>query len=306
MLSGLCVLDFTTRLPGPLGASLLARRGARVIKIEDIQYQDPFVRESLSSHDHSFAQWYQALNQDKEVVRLDFESTQIKELLAPYFAQAQAVIAPANERLQKIIAAFNPQVVLTLKASEDPTAAQTLHDLNVLALKKILRLHALQSESAVIAPPFVPIAGVCFASSLALDLMSALWQSREHAKTIHISSTLEKAVDEQLMTLYSDKLQAQGSTRFLHNGAYPCYNIYRTSDGHAVAFAAIESHLWERFCQIFNCQIKASDRFTDSGHNPKLIEQMRMIFGTLTLKEVEAKLASHSDGHNLCITPFEI
>ena len=306
MLSGLCVLDFTTRLPGPLGASLLAKRGARVIKIEDTHYQDPFVREGLAAHDHSFAQWYEALNKDKEIVRIDFKATEVKELLAPYFAQAQAVIVPANERIQQLVNLFNPQVVLTLKASEDLSAAHTLHDLNVLALKKILRLHALQSASAVIAPPFVPIAGICFGSSLALDLMSALWQAREHGKTVHIHSTLEKAVDEQLMTLYSEKLRGQGTTRFLHNGAYPCYNIYRTSDGHAVAFAAIESHLWERFCQIFNCPIKPSDRFTDSDHNPKLIEQMRMIFGSLTLKEIESKLATHKDGHNLCITPFEL
>lgn len=306
MLSGLVILDFTTRLPGPLAASLLARRGARVIKIEDENYQDPFIKHEQLASDPSFAAWYESLNAKKEIVRFDFKGPKVVDKLRPYFDMASAVLAPESAIVKKLVSAFRPKVLVTLTASHGEKEVSTLHDLNVLALKKILRLHALQSAGEVIAPPFLPLAGICFGNALALDLVSALLRWQIDQRPVTITSSLEKAVDEQLLVFYPPSLQSSESQSFLHNGAYPCYNIYRTKDQHAVAFAPIENHLWERFCQIFKCTIPTGQRFTDGNRDPKLKEQLRDIFGKLTLSEVTEILARESDGHNLCITPFEL
>ena len=42
ILEGLKVLDFSHRLPGPLGCNLLGELGAKVIKVEDSVFKDAF------------------------------------------------------------------------------------------------------------------------------------------------------------------------------------------------------------------------------------------------------------------------
>lgn len=301
MLEGITVLDFSTRLPGPLGASLLAARGARVIKVEDINRPDPFVCD-----DPLFSTWYQTLNEKKELVRLDFDGPNIHSELLTLFKGAQAVIAPDKKSLEALITPLAPMVWLTLSASRSGGKARTLHDLNILALKKILSLHARLSQEPVIAPPFLPVAGIAFGSSLAISLLSALVAAMKSSTCVRVSCSLEQAVEEQLHLLYPESLEQSGASHFLHNGNYPCYNIYRTKDKHAVAFAAIESRLWIRFCQIFNCPIEADKRMTARSQDPTLIASVANIFKELTLSELKSILAHEPDGEDLCITPFEL
>ena len=88
-LSGLLVLDFSTLLPGPLAALMLAEAGAEVIKIERPGGEDMrrFVPR-LGDESAPFA----LLNRGKQVLTLDLKSEAEREKLKPLIARADILI----------------------------------------------------------------------------------------------------------------------------------------------------------------------------------------------------------------------
>jgi len=88
-LSGLLVLDFTTLLPGPLAALMLAEAGAEVIKIErpggeDMRRFPPVV----DGESAVFAM----LNRGKQVLTLDLKNAAEREKLIPLLQRADILI----------------------------------------------------------------------------------------------------------------------------------------------------------------------------------------------------------------------
>lgn len=301
MLEGLTLIDCTSRLPGPLAAALLLKKGARVIKVESRSHPDPF-----NCEDPLFSAWYREINQGKEIQVIDTTQTGGLKSFQSLLSQAHVVLAGPKGALWDEVIKSEIPVKVILKATRPESEIKLLHDLNILAMKGVLTLHARTSSERVIAPPFLPVGGIAFASALALDIACALyrWQQTGKHQTVH--TTLEEAVEELLATLCPRELTSGERTHFLHNGSYPCYNIYRTKDAHAVAFAPIESKLWVRFCELFNCSIPSAKRMTSYEEDPTLIENVASLFAKLTFDEVKARLDAATDGKDLCITPFKL
>ena len=65
-LEGFTFLDFSHRLPGPLGGNILGLLGAKVIKVEDQTFRDPFIKGLFKDMDESFPAWYETLNEYKD------------------------------------------------------------------------------------------------------------------------------------------------------------------------------------------------------------------------------------------------
>ena len=61
-LSGKTILDLSHRLPGPMAGKLLGDLGARVIKVEDKKFKDPFIYGLFAEMDNSFPIWYENIN----------------------------------------------------------------------------------------------------------------------------------------------------------------------------------------------------------------------------------------------------
>src|SRR5690348_6041593 len=100
MLKGIRILDLTHRLPGPLAGKILADMGADVIKIEDEKHKDPFLSGMFSDFDQSFENWYEELNRKKKIVRLDFKSGEMKNVIAHYLKDAYAVMLSLSPKLK--------------------------------------------------------------------------------------------------------------------------------------------------------------------------------------------------------------
>src|SRR6187402_3594039 len=88
-LSGLLVLDFSTLLPGPLAALMLAEAGAKVIKIErpggeDMRRFPPVVDGDSAA--------FAMLNRGKQVLTLDLKKEADREQLVPLIARADILI----------------------------------------------------------------------------------------------------------------------------------------------------------------------------------------------------------------------
>jgi crotonobetainyl-CoA:carnitine CoA-transferase CaiB-like acyl-CoA transferase len=88
-LSGIVVLDFTTLLPGPLAALMLAEAGAEVIKIEQPGGDEMRAYPPRLGRDSAL---FALLNRGKSVLTLDLKSPDGHARLAPLLARADVLI----------------------------------------------------------------------------------------------------------------------------------------------------------------------------------------------------------------------
>lgn len=304
-LTGITIIDFSFRLPGPFCGKILSDLGASVIKIEDHIYKDPFLADDFSKFDPSFVSWYEELNSEKKVLRFDFNSKDDQKKILEIVHSADAIIMglpPAlKQKLQLTEKELNlerPFVVIELHASKKEK--KSLHDLNALALSGLLSLY-IESQGdfnkKIINPPFLPIAGIMFGHKAATDLLANLISAQKNNKTVFSKTYLDEVTNELLGIFWTEKDRTTLRTSFLHNGHYPCYSIYQTKDLRYIALAAVEEKFWNIFCEVFN--IKTSlDRFYNQ--DDQLFEIVSEAISSQTLEEIEAKTANL----NLCLTPI--
>ena len=69
-------------------------------------------------------------------------------------------------------------------------------------------------------------------------------------------------------SIHAGELWASGHVpdpgRMLLNGRYPCYNVYRCSDGRFLSVGAVEQKFWENFCSAVQ-RPDLADRRTDEA-----------------------------------------
>ncbi len=266
-LAGTTVLDFSHRLPGPLAGHLLSCLGAKVIKVEDHIFKDPFIQDN-GPFDQSFYHWYKELNQNKELIRLDFSHPE-KRVLDQLLEQADAIIMGPPEKKRMILGLDRSNLELKKRpmAIIEPIAGggrSVLHDLNALALAEILPLY-IQNAPLDLRPPFLPWAGIIFGHRLALELLANLIKAKDKNGPIFQEVALLDAVKEAMTPFWPEQLRKNKQTRFLHNGLYPCYQIYKTSDGGHLALACVEEKFWLSFIDCFQLRMTGQDRFDTSG-----------------------------------------
>jgi len=264
-LTGMTIIDLSHRLPGPLCGKILMDLGATVIKIEDHLFQDPFLSGLFAQFDSSFVSWYENLNAGKKILRFDFNSNEDQKIIHDLVISADAVIMglsiKTREKLKLTdsdLSLEKPFVAIELLASANEK--KSMHDLNALAMTGLLSLFVAGKTEKIIDPPFLPIAGISFGHKAATDLLASYIQSTKTNKTQFIKTYLDQVTQELLGIFWPEKNRAEGRTKFLHNGVYPCYSLYQTKDLKYVALAAVEEKFWNRFCEVFKI-LNPPDRF---------------------------------------------
>jgi crotonobetainyl-CoA:carnitine CoA-transferase CaiB-like acyl-CoA transferase len=283
-------IDLTHRLPGPLAGKILCDLGYEVIKIEDEKHKDPFLSGQFSEFDDSFEDWYKELNQQKKLVRLDFKSPQIKENIADFLKDADGLLLSLSPKLKEALgvddaslqALNRPFAAVELEASQSHHKA--MHDLNALALSGFLSLHIAQTQEPIVAPPFLPVAGIAFGQQVATQVLANLLQAKEESRVVKSTSYLYDSSEAIFHPLWSKNLQAQKKSKFLHNGAYPCYSLYRLKDGNYVAMAAVEDKFWQDCIEIFKIPLPLEKRFDT---NRSSFEKVADTFAKLDTSEIE-------------------
>lgn len=304
LLKGMLVLDFSHRLPGPLGAHLLAKMGAEVVKVEDKSFKDPFVKGLFEQMDAScFDDWYQQLNKEKEVIRLDFSAPETVDKISSLVAKADGMIMSLPAKLQRefgltsqqLAERQKPMAVIELAASRSGPSA--LHDVNALARAGLLSLYLAGKKERWIDPPFLPLAGISFGQQIARDFIACVYQAKNQNSVVQTTSYLMDSVVHSLSPFYSKELQQGARKKFLHNGAFPCYSIYPTKDGHFVALAAVEPKFWQNFQSLFHVELDLTDRF---DRNEESFQKVADVISNLDLSEIEARIKDQE----LCLTPI--
>jgi crotonobetainyl-CoA:carnitine CoA-transferase CaiB-like acyl-CoA transferase len=90
--------------------------------------------------------------------------------------------------------------------------------------------------------------------------MATTFQQKGREEPIQNWCYLQDAVDQVQQAYFPPSIQDRSPATFLHNGRFPCYNLYRTSDGGYLAMAAVEPKFWARFRELAGLLELADER----------------------------------------------
>jgi len=279
-LDGLTILDFSSRLPGPLAGHLLAQMGAQVFKIETASHPDPFKVLKMGNGDVAFQSWYSNMHVNMDHLSVSYENQgQLQRLCK----KAHMVIMGWPTKIQeKYKVRFEDISQLSqwgsyVEITGSHHGNRPLHDLNVMAEQGLLSLHIKQwqkrSKTKRVAPPFLPIAGVTFASQISQRILADTVKALKDQLWVKDSVNLEDSLINTWNPLYAPDLRGIQES-FLHSGRYPCYNIYplKNHRGH-LAIACIEEKYWLEFVTAFELELSPSQRFNDEDENTFIMIQ---------------------------------
>ena len=302
LLEGTVILDLSHRLPGPLAGKVLADLGAEVIKIEDHIFKDPFIEGLFAQMDPSFPHWYEELNQQKNIVRIDFKSEASKAEIAKYLERADGIIMGLPPKVRDFLGIDQASIekrgkpLCHIELFSKRNLTRGMHDLNALADTGLLKLYVEGHQEEILDPPFLPIAGITFGHKAATDLLAGLLKARTEQKPVFIESFLYEASEEILGPFWPKACRKNGDTRFLHNGRYPCYSLYRLKDGNYAAIAAVEEKFWLRFCESLGLNIASDLRFHFADQS--IFEQVAKAMAQLD----SAQIAKLIEANDMCLS----
>jgi len=273
-LTGLTVLDFSTLLPGPLAALMLAEAGAEVIKIERPGGEDMARFPPIVGGESAV---YAMLNRGKQILTLDLKNEADRAKLKPLIARADIVIEQFRPGVMARLGlgyddmrAINPKIIycaISGYGQSGPRAGEAGHDINYIGATGLLDLQPGAVEAPVLPPALIAdIAGGTFPAVINILLaLRARDQSGEGA-------FLDIAMTDAMFTFgwYALALGVAGG-RFPKAGELPLvgssprYQLYATRDRKLVACGALEQKFWEAFCAA----IGLAPEFIDDRRDPK-------------------------------------
>ncbi|MFA5298005.1 MAG: CaiB/BaiF CoA-transferase family protein [Lutibacter sp.] len=307
-LEGICILDFTRLLPGPLGTNLLSEMGAEVIKIESPKRLD-YTRFYHPKIDENSVLFH-LLNHNKESLIIDYESKEGKELIKEKIKNAAILIeqfrpgAMASfgfsfEEVKKI----NPKIVyisITGYGQTGDLKDKAGHDLNFLALSGLLDLNRDEQGKPVI--PGFQIADIAGGSYMLLSACtSGLLAQQRHQQAQYIDLSILHA-SIPMGAIAHGMLQGDVSYKDtpILSGLLVNYNVYECKDGKWTALAALELKFWNSFCEMIQKpDWKVSD-VTELVQGVFDKEKLEMLFKEKTRDEwiFQAK------EYDICLSPI--
>lgn len=273
-LSELLVLDFTTLLPGPLAALMLAEAGAEVIKIErpggeDMRRFPPLV----DGESAVFA----LLNRGKQVLTLDLKSEADRARLMPLLARADILIEQFRPGVMarlgfgyEDVRAYNPKLIycsISGYGQGGPRAQEAGHDINYIGNTGLLDLQPGPMETPVVPPVLAAdIAGGSFPA--VINILLAL-RTRDRTGE---GCRIDIAMTDAMFTFAWYALALGTATGCFPKpgelplvGGSPRYRLYPTKDGKLVACGALEQKFW----LAFTAAIGLPDEFIDDKRDPQ-------------------------------------
>jgi crotonobetainyl-CoA:carnitine CoA-transferase CaiB-like acyl-CoA transferase len=273
-LAGLLVLDFSTLLPGPLAALMLAEAGAEVIKIERPGGED--MRRFPPTVDGESAA-FAMLNRGKQVLTLDLKGAGDREKLKPLIARADILIEQFRPGVMTRLGlgyddvrTLNPKLIycsISGYGQSGPRAEEAGHDINYIGNTGLLDLQPGPIERPVMPPLLAAdIGGGSFPSVINILLALRARDQSGHGSHIDIAMT-----DTMFTFAWYALALGQASGRFPKSGEMsfvggsPRYQLYPTRDGRIVACGALEQKFWLAFTAL----IGLAPELVDDRCDPK-------------------------------------
>jgi crotonobetainyl-CoA:carnitine CoA-transferase CaiB-like acyl-CoA transferase len=263
-LDGLCVLDLTRLLPGPVATLRLVELGADVLKIEPPGEGDYARSMLLSDSDRASgtpSAFYRQVNRGKRFLTLDLKTAEGRAQLIDLARKADVLVESFRPSVMArlgvgydVLREANPELVycaITGFGSDGPFTDLPGHDLNYIAYAGVLDQLA-ASDGTPIVPNFQIADLLGGALAAVTQILAALWPVARGGEGRCLNVSMTHAVHaHNVMAHIALDNSADATTRAgagLLNGGVPCYNVYRTRDDRFVAVGALELKFWETLC----------------------------------------------------------
>jgi len=296
-LHGRLILDCSALLPGPFIGKLLAKNGARVIKIENPHRPD-------GAKAMAGGAFYADLNEEKEILTLDLTVNADRKRFHELVRQAHGLIEgfrpAAKKKLgldESTLHAVNPKLCIASLVGypeDGPWRDRAGHDLNFSAVTGAASLfHEM---------PALPLADLFSAYEGAFQLTAAMDAASRGAPgrrlVISMSETMT-VVQSCLIRTYhkTGDIPRPGETLF--SGGYPCYRLYTAGDGRKVAMGAIEHKFWEKACVILGVPELVDHGYATGVRRDEVVAQVQAAFATRSWSE----WAPRFEGADCCVEP---
>ncbi|MCS7351252.1 CaiB/BaiF CoA transferase family protein [Thermoflexus sp.] len=291
ILSGIRVLDLTRLLPGPFATQWLVAMGAEVIRVEPptggdwLREMPPFV-EGLGA-------WFIAVNRGKKSVAIDLKQPEGRELFLRLVRSADVVVEGFRPGVMarlglapEFLLNQQPRLVyasLTGYGRGSRWRERAGHDLNYLALAGFLGLSGPREGPPV--PPAVPVADFGGAMALLIAVLAGLLHRERTGQGVILDASIFEVVVTWMQPFWGVHRAGLPAARegMPLNGALPCYRVYVTADGGAMALAALEPAFWQAFCEAVG-----HPEWIPRIFDPALIPEVAALFRSRTRQEWEA------------------
>jgi len=293
-LDGIKVLDFTTLLPGPLAALMLAEAGAEVTKVERPDGEE--IRRYVPRWGDESVQ-YALLNRGKKSITADLKTETDRARIEALVSQTDILIEQfrpgvmARFKLDyEAVKRIKPDIIycsITGYGQTGPNALVAGHDLNYMAETGLLSLSFGDSANTVLPPALIADIGGGTMPAVINILLALLNRAKSGEGTF-----IDIAMSD---TLFTFGWWAMGQGRVAGDwpangletltGGSPRYHIYPTRDGRFVAVAALEQKFWDTLCEL----IDLDERLRDDSQNPQATTAaLRAIFSNRTSGDLAA------------------
>ncbi len=267
-LKGITVLDFSTRLPGPLASLMLAQAGARVIKVERPAEGDE-VR-AFAPRLNGMSAHFAWLNRGKESLALDLKRPQDVAVLRSLLKDTDVLIEQFRPGVMARLglgyadlARDHPRLVycsITGFGQADPRSMEAAHDLNYQAASGLVGDMPLLANGMPALPSVLlgDIAGGSYPAFMSILL--ALMQRASSGRGQHVDIAMSQNVEvfafwNAIEGSLTGRWPTPGKGR--HTGGSPRYQLYRTRDGQFLAVAALEDRFWRNFLDAVGLDVTA-------------------------------------------------
>lgn len=284
-LDGVVVIDLGQIYQGPYATLLLARAGAKVIKVEP-PTGDPLRRRELAGEGASYTLAF--LNSDKVGVTLNLKAAAGRELLVEMVERADVLLenfAPGVlDRLgvgAEVLMAANPKLIYASGSGfglSGPDYDRVAMDPTVQASSGVMSINGEAEGPPLRVGPAV--ADFMGGAHLFGAVMTALFERERTGRGRLVEVAMQEAV---FPTLCSDlglyhhnggELELRRGNR--HGGLAP-YNVYETRDGHIALICVTERH-WQLLVELMGKpELLEDPRFANNAARVSNIEDVDRI-----------------------------
>ena len=285
-LAGVTVIDLGQIYQGPYATLLMAKAGARVIKVEPLKGEPARLR-ALVGMSATFP--FAMLNSNKQGVSLNLKHADGVALLKRMVAKADVLLenfAPGvMDRLGigwTVMREVNPRLIYasgTGYGLDGPDRDNLAMDLTVQAASGIMSITGFPDGPPVKAGPAIVdfMSGIHLYAAVATALYDRQITGQGRLVEVAMQESVYPTLASSLSFLYNSKGEVPPRTGNRHGGlTISPYNVYATSDGHLAINTVTEDHWLGVLDAIGRPELKTDPRYRS---NPERVKRMDEVDG---------------------------
>lgn len=283
-LHGVTVIDLGQIYQGPYATLLMAKAGAKVIKVEPRTGEPARLRAGVGK---SATLPFAMLNSNKQAVSLNLKDPKGKDILRRMVAKADVLLenfAPGvMDKLDlgwEVLSLVNPRLVYasgTGYGLDGPDRDNLAMDLTVQAMSGVMSITGFPGGPPVKAgPAFVDfISGIHLYAGVMTALFERSITGQGRMVEVAMQETVYPALASNLGFLYNSKGEVPPRTGNRHGGMSICpYNVYAAKDGYIAIITVVEDH-WTALLEAMGREdLKGDERYINNAARVARIDEV--------------------------------